>query len=56
MIVCTFLLKNTYFNELEQVQYTHYLKILLDDDKLAPINDFTQGMKQKEDNIIMQYR
>lgn len=47
MIFCTFLLKNIYFYKLEQVQYTHYLKILLDDDKLAPINDFTQGMKTK---------
>jgi hypothetical protein len=41
------LVKNIEFYKLQHGQYPDSLKQLLDDDKLAPINDAAQGMKTK---------
>jgi hypothetical protein len=42
------LVKNIEFYKLVHGQYPDNLKQLLDDDKLAPINDAAQGMRTKE--------
>jgi len=44
------LVKNIEFYKLEHGQYPDNLKQLLDDDKLAPINDAVQGMNTKGDS------
>jgi len=44
------LVKNIEFYKLEHGQYPDNLKQLLDDDKLAPINDAVQGMNTKADS------
>ena len=42
------LVKNVEFYKMQHGQYPESLKQLLDDDKLAPINDAAQGMSTKE--------
>ena len=44
------LVKNIEFYKLEHGEYPDNLKQLLDDDKLAPINDAVQGMNTKADS------
>ena len=44
------LVKNIEFYKLAHEQYPDSLKQLLDDDKLAPINDAAQGMDTKENS------
>ena len=45
------LVKNIEFYKLVHGQYPDSLRQLLDDDKLAPINDAVQGMKTKENTF-----
>ena len=44
------LVKNVEFYKMQHGQYPESLKQLLDDDKLAPINDVAQGMSRKENS------
>lgn len=44
------LVKNVEFYKMQHGQYPESLKQLLDDDKLAPINDVAQGMNRKENS------
>ena len=44
------LIKNIEFYKLSHGHYPDNLKQLLDDDKLAPINDAAQGMNTKENS------